>query len=156
MVAEVSAGVECGTIRRMKKLTVFVLFVLAAAAFTACSEHQTKTVERSASPLIGTWVRDGNTPKPDPKSPQFTRLAFSADGSLAAKYVAAGGALASVFEKAPKVLSETDTYTTTSSTLTIAEGSIHREYEYRVSGSKLYLTQAGGSEAAVFSKSNES
>jgi len=134
-----------------------VLSAFAAVVFSACSQHATKTAERSVSPLMGTWVRDGDTPKPDTKNPQFTRLTFAADGSLAAKYVAAGGALAGVVDKAPKVMSEQDTYATAgSSTLRIAEGSSHRAYQYRVSGSKLYLTEEGGSDAAVFSKSNDS
>lgn len=139
----------------MQKLAVIVLCALASAAFTSCSEHTAKTVERAASPLIGTWMRDGDTPKPDPNVPQFTRLTFSANGSLTAQYVAAGGALAGIIKKDAKMKTERDTYSTSdSSTLSIAEGPTHREYQYRVSGSKLYLTASGASDAAVFTKSD--
>src|SRR5665213_669527 len=103
--------------RTMYKLDLVALSALVAVISAACSEHAAKTAERSVSPLIGTWVRDGNTPKPDTKSPQFTRLTFTPDGSLSAKYVAAGGALAGVIDKGPKVMSETDTYSTTGSSV---------------------------------------
>jgi hypothetical protein len=86
-----------------------------------------RTPGRSVSPLVGTWTRDGA--------------------------LAAGGALAGVIGKAPKVQSEQDTYTTPdASTLRIAEGSSHREYQFRVSGGKLFLTPSGAGEAAVFTK----
>jgi hypothetical protein len=138
--------------RSLAALTALALFAL-----PACSQHQTETAERSVSPLIGTWVRDGDTPKPDPNNPQFTRLSFAPDGGLTAKYVAAGGALAGIIAKAPKIQTEQDTYATPDqATLSIAEGSSHREYQYRVSGSKLYLTPTGTGDAAVFSKSDES
>ncbi len=122
-----------------------------------CSEHETKTVERSVSPLVGTWMRDGDTPKPDPNNPQFTKLTFAANGALTATYVAAGGALASVIGKAPKIQVENDTYATPdASTLKIAEGSRHLAYHYRISGEKLFLTATGSGEALVFTKSNAS
>ena len=130
------------------------LALLAAAALAACSEHAEKTAERSVSPLVGTWTRDGSVPKPDPKAPEFTELHVHPGRSLSATYVAAGGALAGVIGKAPKVQSEQDTYATPdANTLRIAEGSSHREFQYRVSGGKLYLTPAGASDAAVFTKS---
>jgi hypothetical protein len=129
------------------------LTLVACAALSACSEHAEKTAERSLSPLVGTWTRDGDVPKPDPKAPQFTELTFTPDGSLSATYVAAGGALAGVIGKAPKVQSEQDTYSTPdSSTLRIAEGTSHREFQYRVSDGKLYLTPSGASDAFVFTK----
>jgi hypothetical protein len=128
--------------------------LLTASLLAACTPHEAKTAERSLSPLVGTWTRDGDVPKPDPKAPQFTELTFTPDGSLAATYVAAGGALAGVIGKAPKVQTEQDTYATPDgTTLRIVEGSSHREYQYRVSGGKLYLTPAGASGAAVFTKS---
>jgi hypothetical protein len=128
--------------------------LFAGTLLAGCTPHETKTAERSLSPLIGTWTRDGDVPKPDPKAPQFTELRFTPDGALSATYVAAGGALAGVIGKAPKVQTEQDTYATPDAdTLRIAEGSSHREYQYRVSGGKLYLTPAGASDAAVFTKS---
>jgi len=127
--------------------------VLICIALGACSEHSAKTAE-SVSPLVGTWTRDGDVPKPDSKSPQFTQLTFAPDGSLAATYVAAGGALAGVIDKAPKVRDEQDTYATPdASTLRIIEGSSQREYQFRIAGGKLYLTPSGASDAAVFTKS---
>lgn len=137
----------------MKYARRISLLIAACAAFAACTQHEAKTAERSLSPLVGTWTRDGDVPKPDPKAPQFTELTFTPDGALAATYVAAGGALAGVIGKAPKVQSEQDTYETPdANTLRIAEGTSHREYQYRVSGGKLYLTPSGASDAAVFSK----
>jgi hypothetical protein len=132
--------------------------LLAGTLLAGCTPHEAKTAERSLSPLIGTWTRDGDVPKPDPKAPQFTELSFTPDGGLSATYVAAGGALAGVIGKAPKVQTEQDTYATPdANTLRIAEGTSHREYQYRVSGGKLYLTPSGASDAAVFTKSaNES
>jgi hypothetical protein len=135
--------------------------ILAGIAFTACSqpaantsEHAAKTAERTVSPLVGTWTRDGDVPKPDPKSPQFTELRFTPDGSLDASYVAAGGALAGVISKAPKIQSEQDTYSTPEpNTLRIAEGSSYREYQFRITDGKLYLTPSGAGDAAMFSKS---
>ncbi len=83
--------------------------------------------------------------------PQFTKLTFTPDGSLSASYVAGG--IGAMVGSTPSVKSENDTYTTRdSSTLSIAEGTSHRDYAYRVSGSKLYLTPPGGGDAAVFSK----
>jgi hypothetical protein len=139
----------------MKALPRLVAAVLACLALAACSEHASKTAERSVSPLIGTWTRDGDAPKPDANAPQFTKLTFAPNGTLDARYVAAGGALAAVVATAPKMKSERDTYTTpSSSTLRIAEGAAEREYQYRVSDGKLYLTPPDGSEAYVFSKSS--
>lgn len=131
---------------------ISALAALAAAiALAACSEHAEKTAERSVSPLVGTWTRDGNTPKGGSSGPQFTKLTFAADGSLNASYVAGG--VGAVIGSAPSVKTENDTYTTPgNSKLSIAEGTTHLAYTYRVSGSKLYLTQPGGSDAAVFSK----
>lgn len=138
----------------MQRVLSLPASLLLALALGACSEHAAKTAERSVSPLVGSWTRDGDVPKPDPKAPEFTALTFAPDGSLAATYVAAGGALAGVVDKAPKVRSEQDSYTTPdATTLRIAEGTSHREYSFRVSGGKLYLTPSGASEAAVFSKS---
>lgn len=125
--------------------------ILALAVFSGCSQHAEKTAERSASPLIGTWTRDGNTPAGnDNGGPQFTKLTFAADGSLSASYVAAG--LGAIVGGSPKVKSENDTYTTSDATLKIAEGTTHRDYTYRVDGGKLYLTPPGGGDAAVFTK----
>jgi hypothetical protein len=133
-----------------------VCMLLIVLALGACSEHDTKTAERSVSPLVGKWMRDGDTPKPDAKNPQFTQLTFSPDGKLAARYVAAGGALASVLDKAPTMKSENDTYTTSDANLRIAEGTSNLEFTYRIDGAKLYLTPPGGSDAAVFTKAASS
>ena len=131
------------------------LFVF-ALALGACSEHATNTAARSVSPLIGTWVRDGDTPKPDPNQPQFTKLTFAADGSLTAEYVAAGGQLTAIVGGAPKLRTERDSYTTPGdATLRIAEGSSHREFQYRVSSAKLFLTAPGSNDANEFSKAGE-
>lgn len=125
--------------------------ILALAVFTGCSEHAEKTAERSVSPLVGTWTRDGNTPSGnDNGGPQFTKLTFTADGSLNASYVAGG--VGAIVGSSPKVKSENDTYTTHDTALSIAEGTTHRDYTYRVDGGKLYLTPPGGGDAAVFSK----
>ena len=137
----------------MKASGRFTSALIACIALAACTQHETKTVERAASPLIGTWMRDGDTPKPDAKAPQFTKLTFAADGKLSARYVAAGGALAPVLNQAPKLKDENDTYSTSDSTLDIAEGTSKLTFTYRVDGGKLYLTPPGGSDAAVFSKS---
>jgi hypothetical protein len=135
--------------------TASVLTAIASCiAFAACSEHTEKTAERSVSPLVGTWTRDGNTPKSGGAGgPQFTKLTFAADGSLNADYVAGGvGALVG---SSPSVKTENDTYATPGdSKLSIAEGTTHLAYTYRLSGSKLYLTPPGGSDAAVFTKAN--
>jgi hypothetical protein len=129
-----------------------VVAALAALALPACSEHAEKTAERSASPLIGTWTRDGNTPKGDGSNgPQFTKLAFAADGKLSADYVAGG--VGAIVGSSPSVKSENDTYTTSGDAkLSIAEGTRHLAYTYRVDGTKLYLTPSGASDAAVFTK----
>jgi hypothetical protein len=121
-------------------------------ALTACGAHAQNTAERSVSPLIGTWTRDGNTPKGSGTGgPQFIKLTFDADGSLSASYVAAG--VGALLGSAPSVKTESDTYATPSdSKLSIAEGSSHLAYSFRVSGSKLYLTPLGGGDAAVFTK----
>jgi hypothetical protein len=135
-------------------LQPILLSLLAAAALAGCSDHSEKTAERAVSPLVGTWTRDGDTPKGDSNGgPQFTKLKFSADGSLNASYVAGG--VGSIIGSSPSVKSENDTYTTKgSSTLSIAEGTTHRDYSYRTSDNKLYLTPPGGGDAAVFSKAS--
>jgi hypothetical protein len=121
-------------------------------ALAACTSHSEKTAERSVSPLIGTWTRDGNTPSArGTGGPQFTKLTFAADGSLSASYVAGG--IGAALGTSPSVKTENDTYTTPGgSKLSIAEGSSHLAYSFRVSGSKLYLTPPGSGDAAVFSK----
>jgi hypothetical protein len=125
--------------------------LLACITLAACSEHEEKTAERSVSPLVGTWTRDGNTPKGGASGPQFTKLTFAPDGSLSASYVAGG--VGALIGSAPSVKTENDTYATPGgSKLGIAEGTTHLAYTFRVSGSKLYLTPTGGSDAAVFSK----
>jgi hypothetical protein len=56
-----------------------------AIALPACTSHSEKIAERSVSPLIGTWTRDGNTPSArGTGGPQFTKLTFAADGTLGA------------------------------------------------------------------------
>src|ERR1700733_2591454 len=83
----------------------------ACLVLAACSQHTEKTAERSVSPLIGTWTRDGNTPRGTGTSgPQFTKLTFAADGSLSADYVAGG--IGAVIGSAPSVKTENDTYAT--------------------------------------------
>jgi hypothetical protein len=132
-----------------------VALVLAiAVTVTACSEHTEKTAERATSPLIGTWTRDGNVPKAGGQDgPQFTKLTFRADGTLDAGYVAAG--LGAALGSTPSVKSENDTYRTSGdASLSIAEGSRHLDYQYRVDGVTLYLTPSGGSDAAKFTKAN--
>jgi hypothetical protein len=126
--------------------------LLCTAALGACSQHTEKTAERTASPLIGTWTRDGDTPKGSSSGgPQFTELAFAPNGSLKARYVAGG--VGAMIGSSPSVKAENDTYSTADgSKLSIAEGTSHRDYAYRVSGSKLYLTPPGGGDAAVFTK----
>ncbi len=133
------------------------LILMVTVALVACDSHGAKTAERTVSPLIGTWTRDGDVPKPNPKDPEFTKLTFAPDGTLAAQYVAAGGALAGVIGKAPKIESERDSYETREgSTLRIAEGSSYREYAFTISDGKLHLTPSGGSDGATFSKSGAS
>jgi hypothetical protein len=137
------------TLRRLLWLVVF------SVAIAAGSAHSEKTAERSASPLIGTWTRAGDTPSGAgagaDSGPQFTKLTFAADGSLGASYVAGG--IGALVGSAPAVKSENDTYTIAGdSKLSIAEGTTHRDYGYRVSGSKLYLTPPDGGTAAVFTK----
>lgn len=103
------------------------------------------------SPLIATWTRDGNTPAGGTGGPQFTKLTFAADGSLQASYVAAG--LGAAIGASPSVKAENDTYRLPGgSKLSIAEGTRHLGYTYRISGSQLYLTPGGGSEAQVFTR----
>jgi hypothetical protein len=119
------------------------------AALVACSAHDEKTAERSVSPLIGTWTRDGSTTAAG-NTPQFTKLTFAADGSVNASYAAAG--VGAAIGTAPSVKAENDTYTTSGSQLTIVEGTRRLSYTYRVGGSKLYLTPSGSGEAAVFTK----
>jgi hypothetical protein len=118
----------------------------------ACSEHAEQTAERSVSPLIGTWTRDGNASKQAGNGgPQFTKLTFAADGSLSASYVAGG--VGALIGTSPSIKTENDTYATPGNAkLSIAEGTTHLAYAYRVSGSKLYLTPPGGGDAAAFTK----
>lgn len=134
------------------RTTASLAALTACIALIACSEHTEKTAERSVSPLIGTWTRDGNTPKSGSNGgPQFTKLTFAPDGSLNASYVAGG--VGALIGSAPSVKTENDTYTTSGdSKLSIAEGTSHLDYVYRVSGSKLYLAPPGGGDAAVFTK----
>jgi hypothetical protein len=127
--------------------------LLSAAALGACSAHAEKTAARTASPLIGTWTRDGNTSKGHDSSPQFTKLTFAPNGELKASYIAAG--IGAIIGSSPSVKDENDTYSTSdASKLSIAEGTAHRDYSYRVSGSKLFLTPPGGGDAAVFTKAS--
>ena len=122
-------------------------------ALGACSSASTKQATRELSPLAGTWTRDGDVPAPKANDPEFTQLSFLADGTLKASYVAAGGALAGIVKKAPKVMQEQDSYATVDpKTLRITEGSSARDYTYDVHDGKLYLTAPDGGEAAVFSK----
>ena len=124
-----------------------------ALGLAACSSASTKQATRELSPLAGTWTRDGDVPAPKPNVPEFTQLSFLADGTLKASYVAAGGALAGVIKKAPKILQEQDSYAVVDSkTLRITEGSTARNYTFDTHGGKLYLTPPDGGEAAVFSK----
>jgi hypothetical protein len=129
-----------------------VAAILAALTLAACSRHVEKTVERAASPLIGTWTRDGNVGKAGADTgPQFTKLTFTADGRVNASYVAAG--IGAAVGSAPSVKNENDTYTTSGdATLSIAEGTRHLTYTYRVDGSKLFLTPPGGGDAAQYSQ----
>ena len=130
----------------------FAALLVTVLMLAACTPHAEKTAERSMSPLIGTWTRDGNVAKAggDP-GPQFTKLTFSADGLLSASYVASG--IGAAIGSSPSVKSENDTYTTSGdSKLSIAEGTRHLVYAYRVDGSKLYLTPPGAGDAAQFSK----
>jgi hypothetical protein len=128
--------------------------LLSAAALNACSAHAEKTAARTVSPLIGTWTRDGNTTKGhDSGGPQFTKLEFAPNGTLKANYVAGG--IGTIIGSSPSVKDEKDTYSTSdASKLSIAEGTSHRDYSYRVSGSKLYLTPPDGGDAAVFTKAS--
>jgi hypothetical protein len=133
-----------------------VVSLALALGLGACSGEAAKHAARTASPLVGGWTRDGDVPKPSPDRPQFTKLTFRPDGSLDASYVSAGGALAGVLNKAPKVMQERDSYTIVDShTVRIAEGSSARDYQYDVHDGKLYLTPPNAQDAAVFSKSND-
>jgi hypothetical protein len=136
----------------LRRITLaFTAPAIGALLLLSCSSHAEKTVERSVSPLIATWTRDGNTTASGTTGPQFTKLTFAADGSLTAAYVAGG--LGAAIGSSPSVKAENDTFTTSGdSTLSVAEGTRHIDYTYRVSGSKLYLTPSGGSDAAVFTK----
>ncbi len=147
-----------GTTRLSFLLALSATLVACASTDTAKSAGDAaKHAERAASPLVGTWVRDGDTPAPDPNNPQFTKLTFTDDGSLAAEYVAAGGALAGVVKKAPKIQTESDTYTLiTGNRVKIVEGSNSREYAYDVHDGKLYLTPPSGGQAVTFSKAQTS
>ncbi len=129
-----------------------IVALVGALAVASCSSHTEKTAERSVSPLIGTWTRDGDTAKSSAGGPQFTKLTFTADGSLKASYVAAG--IGAIVGSSPSVKAENDTYTTPSDgSISIAEGTTHRDYSYRIANNKLYLTPPGGGDAAVFTKS---
>jgi hypothetical protein len=149
---DVSAPRRPGKSDRMPLLR-FTALLVTAVMLAGCTQHAEKTAQRSVSPLIGTWTRDGNVAKAGGDSgPQFTKLTFAADGSLAASYVAAG--IGAALGSTPSVKSENDTYTTAGdATLSIAEGTRHLTYAYRVDGSKLYLTPSGGGDEAQFSKS---
>jgi hypothetical protein len=126
---------------------------LTCALLISCGTHTGQTVERSVSPLIATWTRDGNTPADGSSGPQFTKLTFTPDGTLQASYVAAG--LGAAIGAASSVKAENDTYTLPGdSKLSVAEGTRHLGYTYRVDGSKLYLTPEGASEAQVFTKAD--
>ena len=139
----------------MNQAARLVLAVFVCTALAACSAHDTQSAERSVSPLIGTWTRDGDPPKPDPNNPVFTRLTFTPDGSLTARYIEAGGALAGIIAKAPKIKTEKDTYATPdSTTLKVAEGTTNLTLTYKIDGGKLYLTPSGGDSAAVFTKAS--
>ena len=108
------------------------------------------------SPLAGEWTRDGDVPAPKSNNPEFTKLSFHSDGTLEASYVAAGGALAGVIKKAPKVMQEHDSYSIIDSkTVRITEGSSARDYAYDTHDGKLYLTSPDGGDAAVFSKTSQ-
>jgi hypothetical protein len=138
----------------MHRLRAFAALALATACvgLAGCSEHAAKTAERSASPLLGTWTRDGGSAGGHATAgPQFTKLTFAPDGSLDATYAAQN--LGTLIGSAASVKTEHDTYAIpTASKLSIAEGTRHLGYTYQVSGSKLYLTPLGGGDAAVFTK----
>lgn len=129
-----------------------LVIVVVAGTLAACSAHEAASVRRAASPLIGKWTRQGNVPSPAGKgTPEFAALTFAADGKLKATYAAGG--VGSLVGAAPSVKSENDTYTTSGDAhLSIAEGSRHLEYSYRVDGNTLYLTPSGSSEADQFTK----
>ena len=114
-----------------------------------------KTAERATSPLVGSWLRDGDIPPPLANAPQFVEFAFRADGTVTATYVAAGGALAGVVRGAPKVRKENDTYVTTDEkTLHLREGTSQRVFSYAVRDGKLYLTPDSGGDATVYGKTD--
>ncbi len=119
---------------------------------SACSAHAEKTAERTVSPLIGTWTRDGTIIRADTSGdPQFAKLTFAPNGALEANYL--GGGIGATIGTSPGMKVEYDTYSTSeASKLSIAEGTTQRDYSYRVSGSKLYLTLPDGADAAVFTK----
>ncbi len=124
-----------------------------ASTLAACGSAAQKQATREVSPLAGTWTRDGDVPAPKADHPEFTLLSFKADGTLEASYVAAGGALAGVIKKAPKVMKEHDSYSIVDAkTVRITEGSSARDYAYDTHDGKLYLTAPDGGDAAVFSK----
>ena len=129
-----------------------VATLLCAVAMSACGAHAEKTAERSASPLIGTWTRDGMIIMVDNSGdPQFTKLTFAPNGSLKANYLAGG--IGAVIGTSPGVKEEIDTYSTSAAAqLSIAEGTTRRDYSYRVDGAKLSLMPPGGGDAAVFTK----
>jgi hypothetical protein len=137
----------------------FVRAVIAltfASMLSACGSAAQKQATRNVSPLAGTWTRDGDVPTPKSNDPEFTLLSFKADGTLEASYVAAGGALAGVIKKAPKVMREQDSYSIIDAkTVRITEGSSARDYAYDTHDGKLYLTSPDGGDAAVFSKTSD-
>lgn len=128
--------------------------LLSAAALSACGAHAEQTAARTVSPLIGTWTREGNSTKAhNAGGPRFTKLTFTPNGTLKANYVAGG--IGAIIGSSPSVKHENDTYSTSeASKLSIAEGTTHRDYSYRVSGSKLYLTPPSGGDATVFTKAS--
>src|SRR5476649_467976 len=107
-----------------RKIVSVLTALVAVVALAACSEHTEKTAERSVSQLIGTWTRDGNTPKGGTDGPQFTKLTFTPDGALNASYVAGG--IGAAIGTAPAVKTENDTYATPGDAkLSVAEGTTH-------------------------------
>ena len=133
-----------------------LIALIFACALVACGSAAQKQTERAVSPLAGTWTRDGDVPTPKSNDPEFTMLSFKTDGTLEASYVAAGGALAGVIKKAPKVMKEHDSYSIVDAkTVRITEGSSARDYTYDTHDGKLYLKSPDGGDAAVFSKTSE-
>ena len=119
-------------------------------------KHDVKTVERATSPLVGSWLRDGDIPPPSANVPQFVEFVFRADGNVLVTYEAAAGALAGIVRAAPKIRKENDTYATTGqNTLHLREGTSQRVFTYVVRDGKLTLTSRSGGDAIVFGKSGD-